>query len=56
MKLLPVSCAHLNQLTALPFHHRDPFDRLLMAQAIADGLTVVTRDPEFSKYPVNILW
>ena len=54
--LLAVSCAHLNQLTALPFHHRDPFDRLLIAQAVAEGMTIVTRDPEFPKYPVNIVW
>jgi PIN domain nuclease of toxin-antitoxin system len=52
---LPISCAHLDQLRALPFHHRDPFDRLLIAQALADGMTIVTRDPEFSKYPAKIL-
>jgi Uncharacterized protein conserved in bacteria len=55
-ELLLVSCAHLNQVVSLPFHHRDPFDRLLIAQAIADDMTVVTRDPEFSKYPVKTLW
>jgi PIN domain nuclease of toxin-antitoxin system len=55
-ELLPISCAQLNQLAALPFHHRDPFDRLLIAQALADGMTVVTRDLEFSKYPAKILW
>src|ERR1035437_2421528 len=55
-ELLPISCAQLNQLVALPFHHRDPFDRLLIAQALADGMNVVTRDLEFSKYPAKILW
>ena len=55
-ELLPISCVQLNQLVALPFHHRDPFDRLLIAQALADGMTVVTRDLEFSKYPAKILW
>ena len=55
-ELLPISCAHLNQLILLPLHHRDPFDRLLIAQAIADEMTMVTRDPEFSKYPAKILW
>jgi PIN domain nuclease of toxin-antitoxin system len=40
----------------LPFHHRDPFDRLLIAQAKADDLTIVTRDLEFSKYPAKTLW
>jgi PIN domain nuclease of toxin-antitoxin system len=55
-ELLPISCAHLNQNVTLPFHHRDPFDRLLIAQALADDLTIVTRDLEFSKYSVKILW
>jgi PIN domain nuclease of toxin-antitoxin system len=55
-ELLPISCAQLNHLAALPFHHRDPFDRLLIAQALADGMTIVTRDPAFSKYPAKILW
>ena len=55
-ELLPISCAHLNQLILLPLHHRDPFDRLLIAQAIADEMTMVTRDPEFSKYPTKVLW
>jgi PIN domain nuclease of toxin-antitoxin system len=53
---LPISCAQLNQRVALPFHHRDPFDRRLIAQALAEGMTVVTRDPEFLKYPAKILW
>ena len=55
-ELLPISCAHLNQLVALSFHHRDPFDRLLIAQAMADDMTIVTRDPEFSKYAAKVLW
>jgi PIN domain nuclease of toxin-antitoxin system len=55
-ELLPISCAQLNQVVALPFHHRDPFDRLLIAQALADDLTLVTRDPDFSKYPAKVLW
>jgi len=55
-ELLPISCAQLNQLAALPFHHRDPFDRLLIAQALAEGMTLVTRDPAFSKYSEKILW
>jgi PIN domain nuclease of toxin-antitoxin system len=54
--LLPISCAHLNVVVALPFHHRDPFDRLVIAQAMADEMTIVTRDPEFSKYSANVLW
>ena len=55
-ELLPISCGQLTQLASLPFHHRDPFDRLLIAQAMADGMIIVIRDPEFSKYPANVLW
>ena len=55
-ELLPISCAQLNQVVGLPFHHRDPFDRLLIAQAMADDMTIVTRDAEFSKYPARVLW
>src|ERR1700689_5201972 len=55
-ELLPISCVQLNQLAALPFHHRDPFDRLLIAQALADDMTIVTRDSEFPKYSARILW
>lgn len=51
--LLPISCALLSSLMTLPFHHRDPFDRLSIAQAIADGMVIVTRDQEFSKHPAK---
>jgi PIN domain nuclease of toxin-antitoxin system len=55
-ELLSISCPHLNQLASLPFHHRDPFDRLLIAQSLADGMTIVTRDTAFSQYPAKIMW
>ena len=40
----------------LPLHHRDPFDRMLIAQAKTENLTIITKDANFSKYDVNILW
>lgn len=52
---LPVLLRHAEELTALPHHHRDPFDRMLVAQATADGLTIVTRDPELRRYPVRVI-
>jgi PIN domain nuclease of toxin-antitoxin system len=55
-ELLPISCAHLDQLAGLPLHHRDPFDRLLIAQSLADGMTIITRDTAFSQYPAKIMW
>jgi PIN domain nuclease of toxin-antitoxin system len=54
--LLPVEPRHLEHLLTLPFHHRDPFDRLLVAQATADGLTLVSCDTEVAKYPVPRVW
>jgi PIN domain nuclease of toxin-antitoxin system len=45
--LMPVELRHLGTLESLPYHHRDPFDRLLIAQAQTDGFTVVTNDPAF---------
>jgi PIN domain nuclease of toxin-antitoxin system len=55
-ELLSISCPHLDQLATLPFHHRDPFDRLLIAQSLADGMTIVTRDTAFSQYPAQTVW
>ena len=47
---------HYRELLSLPLHHRDPFDRLLVAQAKAEGFTLVTCDPQFSAYGVDVLW
>jgi len=55
MELLPISLEHLEIVTSLPFHHRDPFDRLLIAQAIAEGIAIVSADSAFSLYPVQII-
>ncbi len=48
---LPITLAHIEVLSHLPLHHRDPFDRLIIAQALVEGLTVVTRDRVFQLYP-----
>ncbi|MFO1159879.1 MAG: type II toxin-antitoxin system VapC family toxin [Reyranellaceae bacterium] len=53
--LLPISLAHIDRVERLPFHHRDPFDRMLVAQAIEDGLTIVTRDHRLQAYGVPLL-
>jgi len=51
---LPVTFAHAAALHRLKRVHRDPFDRLLVAQALVEGLTVVTRDPVFARYGVEV--
>ena len=56
IRLLPISFEHLLQLQQLPFHHRDPFDRLLIAQALTEDLTVLSRDAIFPQYEVSIRW
>jgi len=56
IELLPVELGHVLALGALPVPHKDPFDRLIAAQAAQEGLTLVTSDPIFRQYPVNLLW
>ncbi len=55
-RLLPVTIEHVYALDSFPLHHRDPFDRLLIAQAHQEGLTLVTHDPKLSPYSVSLLW
>lgn len=55
-ELLPAKVEHTSVVTTLPFHHRDPFDRLLIAQAIAEKLTLVSADEVFDDYGVTRLW
>jgi PIN domain nuclease of toxin-antitoxin system len=54
--LLPIAYGHLRALDTLPFHHRDPFDRLLIAQALAEGMPIATADRVFAAYGVQIVW
>lgn len=52
---LPVTHAHAITAGRLPLHHRDPFDRMLVAQAVVDGLTLATRDADIRRYDVDVL-
>ena len=53
--MLPISIACIKRVQRLPFHHRDPFDRILIAQAFEEAMTIVTRDRIFQSYGVPIL-
>lgn len=53
---LNISVDHCHALLELPFHHRDPFDRLLIAQARHEGMHLLSRDRQFSAYDVALLW
>lgn len=50
LELLPIQSTHLLELANLPFHHKDPFDRLLLCQAKAEGMVLMTKDKKFKKY------
>ena len=56
MEILPIEPRHAAALMALPFHHRDPFDRLLIAQAIVEQISLVSADKVFDQYPVTRIW
>ena len=56
LRILSVEWAHAAAVERLPFHHRDPFDRLLVAQAQAERLAVVTDDAMFRQYGVRVVW
>lgn len=53
---LAISRAHLRGVQTLPMHHRDPFDRLLIAQAAVENLTLISNDASFAQYDINLLW
>jgi PIN domain nuclease of toxin-antitoxin system len=56
IELLPVSLDHVLGVETLPMHHRDPFDRLLIAQSMEEGWPIITADPWFARYPVEVIW
>ncbi len=53
---LPVSAAHARTAGLLPGEHRDPFDRIIAAQALAENMVVITRDPVFARFGCKVLW
>lgn len=54
--LLAITPEHFDALHTLPYHHKDPFDRLLIAQAMQEGMTIVTKDPAFKDYNIQVAW
>jgi len=54
--LLPITARHADRVGALPLHHRDPFDRLLVAQAETDGLSLVSADGDLRRYGIDVIW
>jgi len=56
IEALRINLDHLLAFEGLPMHHRDPFDRMLIAQAINESLPIVTADKIFARYPVEVIW
>jgi PIN domain nuclease of toxin-antitoxin system len=56
VEVLPVNLSHVLALENLPEHHKDPFDRILISQALVEGATLVSRDKVFEQYAVNVEW
>lgn len=56
IETLPVLLDHVLKLETLPMHHRDPFDRMLIAQSLQEKLPLVTSDSKFHKYSIDLIW
>jgi PIN domain nuclease of toxin-antitoxin system len=56
IQILPITVLHIFALEGMPHHHGDPFDRMLIAQANTESMALVSRDPFFSSYSVNVMW
>jgi PIN domain nuclease of toxin-antitoxin system len=54
--VLPITFDHVKHVEGLPLHHRDPFDRILIAQSLEEKLPVITSDPLFARYLVEVIW
>ena len=54
--VLPLNITHIGRVAVMPFHHRDPFDRLIVAQALIESLPIVGRDQAFDSYRVQRIW
>lgn len=56
MQLLSIAPQHIYNLSQLPFHHKDPFDRILLSQAMTEGFPLLSNDTKFAAYGLNVIW
>ena len=56
IQVLPIGFEHIVRIEQLPLHHRDPFDRILVAQSIEEKMPIVSADPVLRRYPVKVVW
>ena len=55
-EILPISLSHALRVSRLPNHHKDPFDRMLVAQAQVEKVTILTGDAQIARYPIRVAW
>ncbi len=55
-KMLPIDFSHINKIASLPFHHRDPFDRLLVAQSMTEKMPIISADTTLGAYSIERVW
>ena len=55
ISILPVTIEHCNRIVELPFHHRDPFDRIMIAQALVEKLVLLSADSQVEKYEIEVI-
>lgn len=56
LKVLNIALTHIYQLQTLPFHHNDPFDRIIIAQSVLEGMTLISVDEKFKSYDISVSW
>ena len=56
LQLLEIKTQHILNLENLPDHHKDPFDRMLISQALSEKMPLISRDPLIRKYPLEVIW
>lgn len=56
IEILPITIEHTLLVSQLPFYHKDPFDRLLVAQAMSENMTLLSGDEKFKLYPIQVIW
>ena len=56
IELVPITIDHITVVTTLPLHHRHPFDRILIAQALAENILILSADKTFDLYPIRRVW
>jgi PIN domain nuclease of toxin-antitoxin system len=56
IEILPITYPHIQVLLTLPYYHRDPFDRIIISQGIAENINIFSKDEYFSLYPISLVW